>query len=212
MTNRQISYKIVLLGNSNVGKSTIIHRYFLNDKNMKLSATISANFYSIQSPDPHIKLAIWDTSGSERYRSICPIYYRGSSACIAVFDVTNKQSFNAIDEWLTSYKNAINTENPLVLLLANKIDYPIDQWQVTYQDIQALAKSYDCELVLTSGIYGTNMDDFHSAMKKLYIKIRRYNEARDLNSISINYHELPKVQEESCYSSCATPTQWTKSK
>lgn len=204
-TNGQTSYKIVLLGNSGVGKSTTLHRYFLGEKNTKITATISANFHSVSYSD-NIKLNLWDTAGQCKFRSICPIYYRGSSACIVVFDVTDKQSYNDTNDWVSSYKTTIDTDNPLILLIANKIDYPIDQWQVTYQDIQMLANTFKCDYVLTSGIRGTNMDVFHITMRKLCNKMQRQNAVRDLTTIPITCHELPEPEknDNSCYySSCA---------
>ncbi len=167
-----MSSKIVLIGDSGVGKSSILQRYIMNvncdmpsiDTFNRLESTIGAAYYTLQLE--RNKLQIWDTAGQERFRSICPIYFRGSSGCICTFDVTNRDSFDNIDYWIGSYRNVISNSN--ILLLANKTDYPVSKWQVDYSEILAKSHDLDCEFICTSAINMTNFVEFCNYIKTTY--------------------------------------------
>jgi small GTP-binding protein len=178
-------YKITIVGNSGVGKSSVLHRYILGLNNEPTVTTITANFHSINAPDPGVKLHFWDTAGQERYRAVAPIYFKGSSACVCVFDVTDKKSFLDLDIWIKSYKNHCMLDNPMIIILANKVDLPISLRQVSDLDVYDLAKTYDCDVIFTSAKSGINMIEFHSAINKLYYKIRQQRELLDLNRVVI---------------------------
>lgn len=110
-----LCHKIVIIGDSGVGKSSIVKNYLLNINSPIIinnnfldrpEPTIGAAYYTVQINN--IKLQVWDTAGQERYHSICPIYYRGSSGCICVFDVTNRSSFEHIIYWIDSFRSTTN--------------------------------------------------------------------------------------------------------
>lgn len=177
-------YKITIVGNSGVGKSSVLHRYLLGITNTPVT-TITANFHSIPAPDPGVKLHFWDTAGQERYRSIAPIYFKGSSACVCVFDVTDKKSFQDLEIWIKSYKDNCMLDNPMLLILANKVDLPISLRAMSDLDILDLAKSYDTEVIFTSAKTGINLAEFHNAINRLYYRIRQQRELLDLNRVVI---------------------------
>jgi Ras-related protein Rab-5C len=120
--NTQI--KLVLLGDSGTGKTSIVHRYVNNKYNDENEATIGASFLSkvIELPnDQSIKLQIWDTAGQEKYRSLASMYYKDASAAILVYDITSMKSFEGIKYWANEIKANVPTQVTLAIA-ANKSD------------------------------------------------------------------------------------------
>lgn len=135
---RIVDYKIVLLGESSVGKSSILERLQNNSFNDNKSSTIGAAFISkkiIRNETDLINLQIWDTAGQERFHNLTPLYYRNSNAAIIVFDLTNFESFKKAEYWikqLDTYIEELNTEDDTngnrnhrgmkIILVGNKLD------------------------------------------------------------------------------------------
>ena len=113
------TYKVVILGDSSVGKSSIINRYINKVFNDYNEPTIGAAFFTVII-NKNIQLEIWDTAGQERYKSLAPMYYRGSHAAFVVYDITNKNSFNNALKWIDELK--MITDGCLIYLIGNKSD------------------------------------------------------------------------------------------
>ena len=96
-------YKVILVGDSGVGKSNLLQRYINKDFTEELDATIGAEFaekYIVLDNGVWIKLQLWDTSGSEKYKAITKAHYRGALGAILVYDVTDLESFENLDKWI----------------------------------------------------------------------------------------------------------------
>ena len=105
--------KVVLLGESGVGKTSIISKYTLNDFKSQRLPTTGANFVQktiiLEEENKSIKFEIWDTAGQEQYRSLAKVFYKNSTVCILVFDITRKSSFDELKNyWVNEVKD--NTE------------------------------------------------------------------------------------------------------
>lgn len=200
------SCKIVVIGDSGVGKSSLVRTYLLNLKFSfprtydfeRMEPTIGAAYYIVQLDE--VKLQIWDTAGQERFRSMCPIYFRASSGCICVFDVTNRTSFENIDSWISSFRKHasirhINASSHLnILLVANKTDIKSSDWKVSIDEIFMKSESLNCPFILTSVIDMTNFVEFREYIKSKYTPI---------NLTSYDNIIIPdKTQESSCVSNC----------
>ncbi len=115
-------HKVVLLGGSGVGKSSIAMRYVRDVFYECSESTIGAAFLSV--PLSHegreISLDIWDTAGQERYSSLAPMYYRGSSAAVVVYDITSAESLNQAKRWVREVQGAV--EGCAIILVGNKVD------------------------------------------------------------------------------------------
>jgi len=116
-------YKLVILGESAVGKSSLVLRFVKNTFSENQESTIGAAFLTqtIKLAGDTLKFEFWDTAGQERYNSIAPMYYRGAHAAIVVYDVTKRESFERAKRWVTELLR--NVENDIVIsFIGNKID------------------------------------------------------------------------------------------
>lgn len=157
-----LGYKIVLIGDAGVGKSSIL-AFLMNDRPPTEPTVGAAYAYKkIKINEREVKLNIWDTAGQERYKSLAPIYYRNASGCMCVFDLTNKSSFQNLEHWITEFKDGDITKNKKIMIVANKCDCNEYDWCTTEENIKSLAEEYNCDYILTSCINGTNINEaFH---------------------------------------------------
>jgi len=116
-------FKIVLIGDSGVGKSNLLSRFTRNEFCLESKSTIGVEFAtrSVQIDGKTVKAQIWDTAGQERYRAITSAYYRGAVGALLVYDITNIESFNSSKKWLSELRDHADS-NIVVLLAANKSD------------------------------------------------------------------------------------------
>ena len=163
--------KVVLLGESGVGKTSIISQYTTKKFNAREQTSVSAQFTSkiIDFPEfeKSIKFDIWDTVGQEKYRSLTKIFYRDAKVIVFVYDITKEFSFNAIKEYW--HQEALNTaeETPLFALVANKSDLYVDQ-KVNNKDGKELAEKMNAIFQTTSAFLDTGINNlFENIGKKL---------------------------------------------
>lgn len=122
-------FKIVVLGEGAVGKTAIVTRFSHGFFRTDYKTTIGSQFavknvdFNRDSGNVTVKLQIWDVAGQSRFQILRPMYYRGSSGGLLVFDVTRRRTFIVLEEWLDELFRAINKKIPLVLV-ANKTDLP----------------------------------------------------------------------------------------
>ena len=114
-------YKIVLIGDSDVGKTSMLLRYS-NDIFSANPCTVGVDFKikTLQVDNRTIKIQIWDTAGQERFRSVIPMYYKGAKAILVVFDITSKESFEGAKKWIHEIEQT--NKNCSIVLIGNKID------------------------------------------------------------------------------------------
>jgi Ras-related protein Rab-1A len=151
-------FKLLLIGDSGVGKSCLLLRFADDTYTESYITTIGVDFKirTVEVDGKTIKLQIWDTAGQERFRTITSSYYRGAHGIIVVYDVTDLESFNNVKQWLheiTKYAN----ENVNKLLVGNKSDL-INKRSVSFEQGQEFAKSMGIEFVETSAKNATNVE------------------------------------------------------
>ncbi|KAK8797735.1 putative GTPase [Blastocystis sp. subtype 4] len=117
-------YKIVLLGETAVGKSSIVQRYVRDQFLENQESTIGAAFLSqtIKIDNDIVKFDIWDTAGQERYHSLAPMYYRGAKGAIVIYDITSRVTFARAKDWVTELKQNSNNPELVIALAGNKCD------------------------------------------------------------------------------------------
>ena len=134
------TYKIILVGDSTVGKTNLLTQYVDGKFTEDIISTVGIEFKIkiIQLKNgSKFRLQIWDTSGQEKFMSLTKNYFRGCNVAIFVFDVTNKNSFANIPTWLNLYKE-VNSENSKTVLIGNKID--LGKREVSREEAENFAK------------------------------------------------------------------------
>lgn len=150
--------KVVMLGSTTVGKSSVVMRFHRETFNPDTTATIGAAFVSkvVPSVDPKIKLQIWDTGGSERYRSMAPIYFQDADAAIIVYDITSPVSYTEVQTWLAELREK-GPPSLVIALVGNKADREEDR-KVATEDADAFAKENNLDLFMeTSALTGDHV-------------------------------------------------------
>ncbi|AQZ09794.1 YPT52 (YKR014C) [Zygosaccharomyces parabailii] len=125
-----LQFKLVLLGDSSVGKSSIVHRFVKDSFDEFRESTIGAAFLSqtikIEDKTSHnetvVKFEIWDTAGQERYKSLAPMYYRNANAALVVYDMTQQDSLAKAQGWVTELKTKVGEDDLVICLVGNKLD------------------------------------------------------------------------------------------
>ena len=177
-SNYQYIFKLILIGNSGVGKSCILQRYMKHTFEESYKCTIGVDFLmkSIVINGQTVKLQLWDTAGQEKYKSMVSSYYRGANVALIVFDITNHQSFDSLPMWIENfYKNGPEQKN--IILIGNKKDLA-DLRQVTQQEAEAFSETNNMMYFETSAKEGDNIEYiFNYAAEKLLEFYERNNEA-----------------------------------
>jgi len=124
---KKVLLKVIILGDSSVGKTSLMNQYVNKKFNTQYKATIGADFLTkeVSLEERVVTMQIWDTAGQERFQSLGVAFYRGADACILVFDVTTKKSFDALDTWRDEFLVQASPTNPNefpFVVLGNKID------------------------------------------------------------------------------------------
>lgn len=116
-------FKIILVGDSGVGKSNILSRYLDNNFSDETKATVGVEFGAtkLEINGNKIKAQIWDTAGQERYRSITNAYYKGAKGALLVYDITQIQTYESIERWISELKS-LGDNNICIMMVGNKID------------------------------------------------------------------------------------------
>lgn len=151
-------FKLLLIGDSGVGKSCLLLRFADHTYTDSYISTIGVDFKirTIEKDGKTIKLQIWDTAGQERFRTITSSYYRGAHGIIVVYDVTDQESFTNVKQWLNEIERYAS-QDVQKLLVGNKCDL-VNKKAVTYEDAKAFADKLEIPFLETSAKTATNVE------------------------------------------------------
>jgi len=151
--------KVVVIGDLAVGKSSLVLRFTANEFVRNHEITIGASFMTraVRVDNKIIKFQIWDTAGHEKYRTLAPMYYRGATICIIVYDITSKNSFNSLNNWVKELKEK-GSPNIQIAIVGNKIDLE-DQREITTAMGKQVAEELDALFIETSAKADTRVTD-----------------------------------------------------
>ena len=169
--NYEIMFKVVLVGDSFVGKTNIMSKYLKDEFHEDSKATVGVEFGSKQfTIEGHsIKAQIWDTAGQERYKAITSAYYKGAKGAFVVYDITRKTSFESIDRWVNDLTAAADKKITIVVI-GNKCDLE-DQRQITKEQGEEKSAKLEVAFLETSALSGENLDKaFELMMNEIYKK------------------------------------------
>jgi small GTP-binding protein len=157
-------YKIVIVGASAVGKSSIVQRLVQGTFTEDGTTTCGADFYSHTFPvnNESVRLQIWDTAGQERFRSISKSYFRNAVGAILVYDIANLNSFDQVSDWLNDL-HSLAAPNAYILLVGNKADLEGER-QVGADIVKEFAERNHLETVETSAASGKNVKEAFARM------------------------------------------------
>ena len=163
-------FKVVLIGDSGVGKTNILSRYVRDDFSIETKSTVGVEFGSkvLKVNNTSIKIQIWDTAGQERYKSITKAYYKGAKGAFVVYDITRKETFSSVEKWVDELKNN-GDEGVCIILLGNKCDLE-DQRQVSTEEAMRKSELYKIALCETSAMQAVNIDKAFTIMVEEIMK------------------------------------------
>lgn len=167
-------FKVVLIGDSGVGKSNLLSRFTRNEFCLESKSTIGVEFATrtIQVDGKTIKAQIWDTAGQERYRAITSAYYRGAVGALLVYDITKNATFDNVKRWLRELRDHADS-NIVIMLVGNKSDLN-HMRAVSIDDAQDFAEKEGLSFMETSALESTNVEKaFQSILTEIYQIVKR---------------------------------------
>jgi len=164
--NKICQFKLVLLGESAVGKSSLVLRFVKGQFHEYQESTIGAAFLTqtVMLDDITVKFEIWDTAGQERYHSLAPMYYRGAQAAIVVYDITNQETFARAKTWVKELQRQASP-NIVIALAGNKSDLSAKR-MVDHDEAYAYADENGLLFMETSAKTAMNVTDIFLAIAK----------------------------------------------
>mmetsp|Transcript_56585 Transcript_56585/g.99442 ORF Transcript_56585/g.99442 Transcript_56585/m.99442 type:complete len:217 (-) Transcript_56585:255-905(-) len=167
-------FKVVLIGDSGVGKSNLLSRFTRNEFNLDSKSTIGVEFAtkSIKVDAKTIKAQIWDTAGQERYRAITSAYYRGAVGALLVYDISKQVTFENVERWLKELRDHAEP-NIVIMLVGNKSDLRHKR-AVSTETAMAFAESNNLAFIETSALDSTGVEEaFRQILTEIYRLISR---------------------------------------
>ncbi|KAK8585507.1 hypothetical protein V6N13_050486 [Hibiscus sabdariffa] len=198
-------FKIVIIGDSAVGKSNLLSRYSRNEFNAHSKATIGVEFQtqSVEIDGKEVKAQIWDTAGQERFRAVTSAYYRGAFGALLVYDISRRATFDNVARWLDEL-------NLARMLVGNKCDLE-DSREVSLGEGKRLAESEGLFFIETSALDSTNVETaFEMVIREIYNNVSRkvlcsdsYKAELTINRVSLVNDDGLK-QSKTKYSCCSS--------
>ena len=175
--------KILTLGDSSVGKSSIVLRFSDDDFNDNQFATIGIDFKTkyIKMGDSSVKVLIWDTAGQEKFQNIAKQYYKGANGVLLIYDICNRKSFERVDFWLKELKEYNRIDELFVCLVGNKIDLE-DKRVISNEEGEKYAKANNINYFEVSAKSGKGVSElFNKAIKGSMDKVFSTNEKEEVD-------------------------------
>lgn len=187
------TYKIVVLGDISVGKTSILSRFRYGIFEPEYMPTLGIDFFSqnLFYEDKTIRLILWDTAGEERFRSLIPSYLKNADCIIIVFDITNKDSFNSLNKWLTDSKNNAS-EGTIYIICGNKSDLK-EKRTVNENEIDEYIKKNELIYVECSAKNGEGIKDLFNTVAK---NLGEVNFAKSDYAVNVDLNNVNGVKTE----------------
>ncbi|XP_066433878.1 ras-related protein Rab-17 [Eleutherodactylus coqui] len=202
-SKRQTSnaFKLVLLGSTNVGKSSLVLRYIRDDFRETISTNGCAFFsQTVYLQDRNLDFEIWDTAGQERYLSVCHLYYHDASAALLVYDITSKETFIRAQFWLRELQKYVPSEEMVIALVGNKSDLQDDR-KVSREDAQEFAEQKQLLFMETSAKTGDGVKEVFESVARKLLTLKKQNkdeqQKRDSHITPEETHP-PSVRQRCC--------------
>ena len=183
--------QLLIVGDSTVGKTSILNRYTNGDFNKHYLATVGLDFFKKDEifDGKTVRIKIWDTAGQERYKALTQGYFRNAEGIMIVYDVSNSTTFDDLKYWIQSVKTHINVENDNVpvIIIGNKID--IFEREISKEQAEKFSKEQKFEYFETSAKNGKGVDECIRHLIKKVLKIKNIKEGEIAENESIKIEE-----------------------
>ncbi|XP_077169865.1 ras-related protein Rab-17 [Paroedura picta] len=170
-------FKVVLLGSSSVGKSSLAYRYVKKDFRDSLP-TVGCSFFNqcVTLDATTVKLEIWDTAGQEKYHSVCHLYYRGANAALLVYDITSKETFEKAKVWLSELEQEFLQNEIIIILVGNKHDLS-EVREVTTEEAREFANTKSILYMETSAKSDYQVTELFTTLACELLKLEQQKKA-----------------------------------
>ena len=206
--NEELKYKLIVIGDELVGKTSIINRFKSNQFNAIYEPKVGLEFQSIPIliDDQSVNLLLYDMSGHQKFRSLIPLYTIDANIILLIYDISKYESFNNIDKWYSSLNN-LNKKEIIFVVVGNKCDLDYNR-KVQIEEAQKYANEHSCIFQEVSAMNGDGIQELF--MNKLIDEIRtqfiqksKYNieeEEEKLKTKINNKIDKSKTKKKKCYS------------
>ena len=195
------NYKIAIIGNQHVGKTTILSRYKYETTDDSYAPTVGIDFLTknVFLEDKTIRLIMWDTAGQERFKSLIPSYLKNANCVILTYDITEKSSFSSLGKWLSDVKDNV-VEGTFIILCGNKIDLN-NKRVISKEEGEKFAKENNIAFAETSATTGQGIDELFNTILANFCDVpiqNKENKEDDLDGMgskTISLKDLKKEDE-----------------
>ena len=192
--------KIVLLGDSGVGKTCLISRYLCGTFDNNCPTTNGASYATkelILENNQKIALDIWDTAGQEKYKSLTKFFYKDASAAILVYDITKKETFTNLKTYWVQQLKDYATKNIIIAVAGNKCDLYANE-QVTEDEAKEFADSIEASFELTSAKSNSGVNDLYKSVAETFLNRGINNKNKEKDDIKLNKKDINNSKKGKC--------------
>jgi len=193
--------KVIFVGHSGVGKTSIIQRKRSNCFNIYQEATIGAAYSTMNiqiDNETNVKFGVWDTAGQERYDSLTPLYFRGCRVAVVVFDISSKDSFEKASYWMDIIEKKYKAHLEGYVLVGSKCDKK-DERVITIHEAHSLAEKYKTHYYEVSSLTGECIEDLFTQIALIIFNAPPIYEDIDIKLDDKKIFGSPKPERENCY-------------
>ncbi|CAG9833094.1 unnamed protein product [Diabrotica balteata] len=187
------NFKVVLLGEGCVGKTSLVIRYIEDKFNPKHISTIQASFLTkkLNLDGNRVNLSIWDTAGQEKFHALGPIYYRSSNGAVLVYDITDEDSFQKVKSWVKELRKMLGTDISLVIV-GNKSDLEKDR-HVDVEEAKTYAEKVKAMHFQTSAKLNEGVEEMFLALTQKMLEEAKLKAAQEINLTRKNSQRVVQV-------------------
>ena len=193
--DNELKFKVLLCGNSGVGKTSIYKRLETGNFENNTTPTVGPSFLSIKKTvsNQNIELVIWDTAGQDQYRTILPVFFRNAKYVILVYDISSQNSFNSLTEWVNLIKERTDP-NTFISIIGNKVDLESKREVLTQEGFNFHERIHSKHFFEVSALTGDGINDSIQLISEDLLGISPDN----IENLNLNNNNINNMKKNSC--------------